>query len=151
MPDEGAWHETIPEGALSRRDVLGIAAMSGVGLVAAAVPILRYLGPSALSSAGAGVEISVDRLDLWQAERLLVRGRPAYLLRTPDEVLACSAVCTHLGCVTKWNRSRRVFFCPCHGARFSPEGRVLGGPAPAPLPRYDVVVAGGKARVVEPA
>lgn len=136
---------------LSRRDVIGIGAVTGVGLVASMLPIARYLAPIALTGDGTSEEISIDSLVMWQAQRLLVRGVPSFILRTPDEILACSAICSHLGCVTKWNRTRRVFFCPCHGARFGPDGRILGGPAPEPLKRYDVVVSQGKARCVEPA
>jgi cytochrome b6-f complex iron-sulfur subunit len=136
---------------LSRRDVLGIGAVTGVGLVALTLPIARYLAPIALTGDGTSEEIAIDSLAMWQAQRLLFRGVPSFILRTPDEILACSAICSHLGCVTKWNRTRRVFFCPCHGARFGPDGRILGGPAPEPLKRYDVVVSQGKARCVEPA
>ncbi len=41
----------------------------------------------------------------------------------------CSAICTHMQCVVKWNHVERSWDCPCHGSRFSPLGKVLIGPA----------------------
>ncbi|CAN5666170.1 FAD-dependent oxidoreductase [soil metagenome] len=49
------------------------------------------------------------------------------------EVHMCSAVCTHLYCIVDWNSAEKSWDCPCHGSRFDPYGRVLNGPAIAPL------------------
>jgi Rieske Fe-S protein len=46
-----------------------------------------------------------------------------------NQVHAFSAVCPHLGCYVRWNSDERSFDCPCHGSRFSCEGKVINGPA----------------------
>lgn len=37
--------------------------------------------------------------------------------------------CPHLGCALKWNSSEHSWDCPCHGSRFSEDGKVLDNPA----------------------
>jgi glycine/D-amino acid oxidase-like deaminating enzyme len=48
-----------------------------------------------------------------------------------------SAVCPHLGCLVNWNSTEQTWDCPCHGSRFSAEGRVYQGPANRDLTRID--------------
>jgi cytochrome b6-f complex iron-sulfur subunit len=58
----------------------------------------------------------------------------AYVVRRHDGFRALSSVCTHLGCVTRYQPGEEIIACPCHGSRFSLDGEVLAGPAPRPLP-----------------
>lgn len=37
--------------------------------------------------------------------------------------------CSHLGCALKYNRTEHTWDCPCHGSRFSENGRVIESPA----------------------
>ena len=37
--------------------------------------------------------------------------------------------CPHLGCALKWNENERTWDCPCHGSRFSRDGKLLNTPA----------------------
>ncbi len=39
--------------------------------------------------------------------------------------------CPHLGCALKWNNAERSWDCPCHGSRFTEDGKVLDNPANA--------------------
>lgn len=51
-----------------------------------------------------------------------------------------SAVCTHAGCIVKWNSAESTWDCPCHGGRYTAHGDILEGPPLAPLPVKSVVV-----------
>lgn len=37
--------------------------------------------------------------------------------------------CPHLGCALKWNSQEHSWDCPCHGSRFTEEGKLLDNPA----------------------
>ncbi|MFC7080901.1 FAD-dependent oxidoreductase [Halorussus caseinilyticus] len=50
------------------------------------------------------------------------------------ELHVTSAVCTHLNCIVHWNDAEGSWDCPCHGSRFSIDGKVLDGPAVEDLP-----------------
>lgn len=37
--------------------------------------------------------------------------------------------CPHLGCALKWNKAEHSWDCPCHGSRFSQDGKLLDNPS----------------------
>jgi menaquinol-cytochrome c reductase iron-sulfur subunit len=64
-----------------------------------------------------------------------------YVLTTDGRTyIAMSNICTHLGCHVRWIDDQQKFFCPCHNGQFDINGKVIGGPPPRPLDRYDVKV-----------
>jgi cytochrome b6-f complex iron-sulfur subunit len=63
---------------------------------------------------------------------------------------ALSTVCTHLGCRVHFVADRQVFVCPCHQGIFDAEGRVLSGPPPRPLDRFEVRERGGMIYIAFP-
>ncbi len=46
------------------------------------------------------------------------------------------AVCNHRGCTLTWNTAEKTWDCPCHGSRYSYQGRVVHGPALINLKNY---------------
>ena len=80
--------------------------------------------------------------DYQVGEMRAFEGRRIFIFRTPHGFQALSMTCTHLGCAYKpYGPPDRDFslvhaHCPCHGSVFARDGRVLGGPAPRPLPFY---------------
>jgi cytochrome b6-f complex iron-sulfur subunit len=59
-----------------------------------------------------------------------------------DSFTAHTAVCTHQTC-TITGFSNQLFICPCHGSEFDTSGRVVRGPAVAPLRAYSTQFANG--------
>jgi cytochrome b6-f complex iron-sulfur subunit len=122
-----------------RRALQLLLGSSTLGAAAAlGVPVVRYLTPLPLSDAERSVSLDPEELSPGEGRLLVVGGLPAIVVNTGEGWSALSAVCTHLGCIVKWKKARRQFFCPCHGGRFDVDGRVLGGPAPRPLAKLEV-------------
>jgi len=58
-----------------------------------------------------------------------------------DTFVALTAMCTHQAC-TITGFSSGTYLCPCHGSQFTTTGRVVGGPAPAPLRQFQTQFSG---------
>lgn len=67
-----------------------------------------------------------------------------WLVDTAEGPKALYMVCTHLGCLYKWEPSNFRFECPCHGSMFSHDGHYILGPAPRSLDQFviDIVQNG---------
>jgi glycine/D-amino acid oxidase-like deaminating enzyme/nitrite reductase/ring-hydroxylating ferredoxin subunit len=69
-----------------------------------------------------------------EGKTIRLRGERLAVYRDPQGALhAVSSVCTHLGCLVKFNNAEKTWDCPCHGSRFGTDGAVLDGPATRPL------------------
>lgn len=136
------------ESATSRREavaslVLGLAGTIGLGGMAAR--FLQYLYP--VVPPEQVIEIDAGRRDQVPANGGTVMNLPTgqvALVDTGGELRAFSAVCTHLGCIVRWEPGMEHLYCACHGGMFDREGQVVGGPPPRPLPSYPVEVRDGQ-------
>jgi menaquinol-cytochrome c reductase iron-sulfur subunit len=61
-----------------------------------------------------------------------------------NHVTAFGPQCTHLGCAYHWEDAKGQFLCPCHNSLFGADGKVVSGPAPRPLDRYETKIEGNK-------
>jgi len=75
--------------------------------------------------------IRLKSLPEFAAENINVAGQYLDYVTTDrtDEAHKLSKVCPHLGCIVAWNSTEQTWDCPCHGSRFSADGRVYQGPA----------------------
>jgi menaquinol-cytochrome c reductase iron-sulfur subunit len=92
------------------------------------------------------VDYIVKRVDGWFVDKTT---KTVYVKRSGNDFTVFSNICTHLGCGVKWDEQRKNFLCPCHGAVFDADGKVVAGPPPAPMTRLAHKVQNGKVYVEE--
>ena len=114
---------------------LGLFSLTGV--IGVLYPVGMFLWPQRQKAGGVAVrsiKIPLSDVPIGEAKFVRFLNKAAVIIHPNEqELVALSAVCTHLGCVVKWSDSKRELFCPCHGGRFDTRGSVLGGPPPSPL------------------
>ena len=114
----------------------GVGALIGIALT---WPIFRFLSPRDTGKRNEKTFVPRDLVALGKAHFFPFHGKAAVVIQlSPGNFVALSAVCTHLGCIVAWQEQAKEFLCPCHGGRFSANGKVLGGPPPKPLETYAV-------------
>jgi len=128
---------------LDRRKFLGLlgssalaVAMGGTGIVS-----VKYISPNVLYEADTRVKIGRPG-SIAVGTVLLMTRQKIIVARSEAGFVALSAICTHLGCMTRFEPAEKRIFCPCHGSQFDADGHVTGGPAPRPLPRLAMTLEG---------
>ena len=83
-----------------------------------------------------------NRTDGW---KVISEKSTAWVVKSADNrITAFGPQCTHLGCAYHWEEGKNEFLCPCHSSLFSIDGKVVSGPAPRPLDRYETRIQGPK-------
>lgn len=146
---------------ISRRDFIKVTtgAIGGAITATLGVPIVGYLIDPALRADKAGAPLVIGKLEDipvgtpfpfsftvtkvngWERTASSFGGFVIRKSEDPQEIVILSSRCTHLSCRVNWQEAQKAFVCPCHDASFDAEGKVLGGPPPAPLGRFEYQVA----------
>jgi cytochrome b6-f complex iron-sulfur subunit len=137
-----------PDG-LSRRDFFNEVAISALGIagLGATVVTYRYLSPNVLFEPPA--KFRAGSPELYPINSItFLEDQQVYIVRTAAGFYAVSAICTHLGCITRWNPQANQIQCPCHGSKFKRDGTKVVGPAPRSLDHFSIsLTADGELQV----
>jgi cytochrome b6-f complex iron-sulfur subunit len=133
----------------TRRSFLGrlLAGSLLVGVAGVISSVVAYLFPagtvmSALGPRRVRVGKAAD-IPIGQGKLTLVNDEPVWIVHLARGFVGRSALCTHQGCIVKWQADRRLFTCPCHHGLFDERGNVIAGFPLRPLPHVRVGVVQG--------
>jgi cytochrome b6-f complex iron-sulfur subunit len=129
-----------------RRSFLG-KIVGGIGAAVAIstlYPVVKYIIPPTETAT------SVKELVVGKASEVPLKGFKIFqfnkdkilVVNDNGKLTACSAVCTHLGCLVHWDNAQNLIACPCHGAKYKQTGEIISGPQPLPLAAFKVRVEG---------
>ncbi len=129
--------QTVDKPGSSRRDFLekasfitAVVATAGVvgGALRLIKPNVRYEEPT---------KFKIGKVEQFpQGTVKNLSDKKVMIFADADGLYAISSICTHLGCLvslTEWG-----FQCPCHGSKYTPDGKVIAGPAPRPLEWHEI-------------
>jgi len=130
-------NETQDKTEISRRDFLGLAAFGTaiISSLAVLAGVFRMFKPDVHYEESQKFKIGKpENFPMGIVKKL--DDKKVFIFSDDQGLYAVSAICTHLGCIvytTEWG-----FLCPCHGSKYDKGGKVIAGPAPRPLPWYEI-------------
>jgi cytochrome b6-f complex iron-sulfur subunit len=129
---------------LTRRAAMGkaIGWAFGIAGIGTMITLERYMRPNVLFEPATRFKVARPE-EIPLGKVLALPQQKLYVAHGEAGFYAMSAVCTHLGCMTRYAAEEKTITCPCHGSRFDLGGRVNGGPAPRPLDRLELSLKDG--------
>lgn len=116
---------------------------TAVGLGGFAAPLIRFAYPVLKGQVFERVKVATAAAVPPEGIRFEYQEIPSMLIQKEDKSFAAfSLVCTHLGCIVKWEAPKKDFHCPCHAGIFNDDGEVVSGPPPKPLAKYKLAIEG---------
>jgi len=152
---------------------VGVQALGGVAGLAIVLPAVGFAvaplfeqEPELWESVGAPIDFSPDTYkpvvitavqgigEAGKTTAYIRQGNPEitanqtkYPAETPNEYIAISTRCAHLGCPVNFVQAAGNFICPCHGGVYGFLGERIGGPPVRPLDRFQTRVLNGQVQV----
>ena len=161
--------------SMTRRNVfsIGVQAVGGVAVAAVALPAVGFaVAPlfeeesEPWQAVGATTDFSPDTYrpvtitivqgigETGKSTAYIRQGNPEitanqtkYPPESPDEYIAISTRCAHVGCPVRFVGASGNFICPCHGGVYGFLGERIGGPPVRPLDRFQTRVTNGQVEV----
>ena len=139
----GSTEKAPSQRGINRREFLYYATLSSFGALVAGsgAASLIYIVPRYKVGQFGGKFIVGNAEDFADNSVTPDREGTFFLVRLGDEFKALYQVCTHLNCLVR--ETEDGFSCPCHGARFAKDGRLLAGPPPRDMDEFAVEVVEG--------
>jgi len=133
-------------GEVSRRGLLSMLSFGWIAFTAASAGLLgamgRFMFPNVLFEPPQEFKAGFPEDFAQGVDERFKATYGCWIVREPKGFYCLSTVCTHLGCTPNWLPADEKFKCPCHGSGFLASGINIEGPAPRPLERYRIVLAG---------
>jgi menaquinol-cytochrome c reductase iron-sulfur subunit len=86
--------------------------------------------------------IHIEQVDGW---RKTISEKVVYVTKdAQNQLRVLTAVCPHLGCTVPWNKEKKQFVCPCHGAIFTLDGSMVSGPSLRAMDALETSVQDGQ-------
>jgi cytochrome b6-f complex iron-sulfur subunit len=146
----GAGAAAGPADAAGRRSVLrwlisGFLSLWGVAAAGLGLSFLRAPGAERRPGEGQVRCGPLETLQVGSARFIPHGAEPLVIVRAgDDQIVALSAVCTHMRCILRWDNEAQGIVCPCHDGRFDRNGNTLSGPPIRALRQYPVDVQAGE-------
>lgn len=123
-------------------------ALAGTGMYFSIGTMFQTLEPPKKARLDAATFIDTNALPLNEISYFMWQKKPLFILKKDASMMLDTkrdihigeyyytlmvGICTHLGCVPKYDATLKRFVCPCHNGQFDYNGNALASPVTKPL------------------
>ena len=122
--------------------------LAGTGVYFSVGTMFRSLEPPKKALLDAATFVDTTTLPLNEISYMTWQKKPLFILKKDSSMVLDKkrdikigehyytlmvGICTHLGCVPKYDATAQRFVCPCHNGQFDYNGNALASPVTKPL------------------